>query len=157
MRRGPSTTPRLRECVPNEHDGRAGGRAATTELDPIAAAWTQVGRWRMFDAMATKSRVPERTATARSRLRDALLEETALTVAQLSRRVGLCEREIPEHLEHLAKSLRAEGMRLEVEPATCVACEYVFADRTRATKPSRCPECSSERIDPAAFRIVVAR
>ena len=98
---------------------------------------------------------PERHATARDRLRQALMEAT-LTTAQLSRRAGLSEREIPDHLEHLDKSVRAEGGRLEVVPARCVACEYEFTKRTRATKPSRCPECSSERIDPPAFRIVVA-
>jgi hypothetical protein len=101
----------------------------------------------------SKRSPPERHATARSRLEEALLEST-LTIAQLSRRVGLSEREIPDHLEHLEKSVRAEGAKLELLPARCVACDYEFTGRTRAKKPSRCPECSSERIDPPAFRIV---
>jgi predicted Zn-ribbon and HTH transcriptional regulator len=43
------------------------------------------------------------------------------------------------HLEHLDKSFRVRGERLVIEPATCIACGYAFARRSR--------------IDPPAFRI----
>lgn len=96
--------------------------------------------------------VPERGATARAAIREALLGH-ALTAREISARVSLREKEIADHLEHLARSLERDGERLIVEPARCLACEHVFADRGRLTTPGRCPACRSERIAPVAFRV----
>ncbi len=38
-------------------------------------------------------------------------------------------------------------------PATCKKCGYQFTDRERLKKPSRCPRCKSERIDPPRFYV----
>jgi transcriptional regulator len=95
---------------------------------------------------------PEASQTARARLRDELLREAG-TAKELSGRVGLSEKEVAHHLLHLEKSLKADGLRLTVEPATCIACGFSFKKRERLTKPSRCPECGSERIDPPVFSI----
>ena len=58
-----------------------------------------------------------------------------------------------EHLEHLERSLRRDGERLIVEPATCLACEFVFKSRQKLSTPGSCPKCRSERVAPPAFRI----
>lgn len=107
------------------------------------------------------SRTPDaprpRAATARDTLREALLtarEARALVTARdLSVAASIPEKEVPEHLEHLARSLTREGWRLEVEAATCLACGYVFRDRQRWSVPSACPECRSERVKPQGFRV----
>jgi predicted Zn-ribbon and HTH transcriptional regulator len=95
---------------------------------------------------------PERGETVREALRRALAAGPA-TARDLSREVGLREREVADHLEHLRRSLAHRGERLVVEPAACLACGRVFRDRTRLGRPGSCPECRSTRIDPPVFRI----
>ncbi|MEZ4238554.1 MAG: transcriptional regulator [Myxococcota bacterium] len=97
---------------------------------------------------------PERTRTDRDALRAAFASGVPLTVRQLSQLAGLSEEAVLRHLEHLAKSVKAEGAKFVVHPAECVACGYVFDDRKRLTKPSRCPECRATRVDPPSFEVV---
>ena len=93
-----------------------------------------------------------RTATVRESLA-AELRAGALTARELSARVGIRERDVAEHLEHLARSLEQRGESLRVEPASCVECGYVFRSRDRLSRPSACPSCRSTRIDPPAFSV----
>ncbi len=95
---------------------------------------------------------PARGETVRATLRD-LLRKGPATARDLSTLAGIRERDVAEHLAHLARSLAPRGERLAVEPAACLACGYVFSGRTRLTRPGACPECRSTRIDPPAFRI----
>jgi predicted Zn-ribbon and HTH transcriptional regulator len=95
---------------------------------------------------------PARGTTVREALRAALREGPA-TARELSARVGVREKDVAEHLSHLARSLPHDGERLVVTPAACVECGYAFRDRDRLTRPSACPRCRSTRIDPQAFRI----
>jgi hypothetical protein len=95
----------------------------------------------------------ERHETVRSALRQ-VLREGPLTARELSARVGISEKEVSGHLEHVARSLRHSGERLRVEPAQCLVCDFVFKDRMRLTKPSKCPVCRSERLDPPRFAIL---
>ena len=88
----------------------------------------------------------------RESLREALREGPA-TARELSACVGIREREVAEHLEHLARTLAAAGERLALDPATCLACGYVFRGRTRFSRPSACPRCRSTRVEPPAVRI----
>ncbi len=94
----------------------------------------------------------ERRESDRAAVRAALGEQ-ARTCRELSRLSGIAERDLLVHLEHLERSLRGTGDRLVVEPASCVACGFRFAKRERLARPSRCPACKSERIDPPLFRI----
>ena len=96
--------------------------------------------------------VPERTTTPRAAVREALLGK-ALTSHQISERAGVREKDVAEHLEHLERSVRRDGERLVVEPAQCLACDFVFKAREKLTTPGSCPKCRSERIQPPAFRI----
>lgn len=96
---------------------------------------------------------PVRGATVREALRAALAEGPA-TARELSERVGVRERDVAEHLEHLARSLAARDERLVIDPAACLGCGYVFRGRVRFTRPSACPRCRSTRIDPPAFRVI---
>jgi hypothetical protein len=93
-----------------------------------------------------------RTRTLRQALR-AALDETPRTLRELSVSIGSPERELQGHLEHLEHSLAAEGISLVVLPPRCHACGFAFKERERRSKPSRCPRCKSERIEPARFAL----
>jgi pyruvate-ferredoxin/flavodoxin oxidoreductase len=96
--------------------------------------------------------IPERTVTPRTALREALLGR-ALSAREIAKRVGMRDKEVAEHLPHLARSLATSGERLIVEPAKCLTCGFVFESRGRWTTPSRCPACRSERVAPPSFRV----
>lgn len=96
---------------------------------------------------------PERQGTVRAELRRAL-EAEPLTAHELSTRVGVPEKQVAGHLEHLARSLRAGGEFLVVAPSRCLDCGFVFRKRTRLSRPSRCPICRGSHLDPPRFAIV---
>ncbi len=85
------------------------------------------------------------------------LREGSATARDLSTVAGIREKDVTDHLEHLARSLPHDGERLVVEPASCIACNYRFSDRGRLTRPGACPKCRSTRIDPPVFRIEAAK
>ena len=94
--------------------------------------------------------LPERQQTVRATLRR-VLAEGFFTAHELSKRIGISEKDVAGHLEHLARSLRGGGGRLEVEPARCIECGFRFNERTRFTTPSRCPQCKDEAVAPPRF------
>jgi predicted Zn-ribbon and HTH transcriptional regulator len=94
----------------------------------------------------------ERAETIRQALLASLRDGPA-TARELSALVSIREKEVAEHLAHLQRSLRRTDERLVVEPAECLACGYAFTRRTRLTRPSACPRCKAERIEPPVFRI----
>ena len=87
----------------------------------------------------------DQAATIREQLL-ALLGQGPVGVRELSQLVHQSEKEIYDHLLHIRRSLRAEGGRLEIKPAECLACGFAFADRDRLHPPGRCPRCRSSRI-----------
>lgn len=98
---------------------------------------------------------PERTV--RQRIIE-LLTGTRLSSYQLAQMVGIAERLIEEHLPHVVKTLaRDRTQRFVLEPAACSDCGFVFRDRTRFTKPSRCPTCRSEGITAPRYGIEPVR
>jgi transcriptional regulator len=95
----------------------------------------------------------ERSETLRAGLRELLRGGELLTIRELSQSLGASERDLYEHLEHLARSLPHTGERLNIEPSRCLACGFEFGERTRFKKPGRCPECKSTRISTPRFGI----
>lgn len=96
----------------------------------------------------------ERHETVRQALRRRLEEENrAQTALELSSLVGTPEREVITHLEHLARSLQQSPLRLEVTPAECLACGFVFERRQRLSRPGACPRCREGHIAAPAFQI----
>ncbi len=69
----------------------------------------------------------------------------------LSRALGITQRMVEAHLRHVAQSVEAQGLKFVISPSQCRDCEFTFSDRSRTTKPSRCPKCRSEQIAPPAF------
>ena len=95
---------------------------------------------------------PNRTETARQRLRDAL-SAAPLTARELSQKAGLAEKEVIEHLSHLAQSLAHSPTPLGIVPARCRACGFLFEARPERARPGRCPKCKHERIQAARFGV----
>ncbi|MFO7800734.1 MAG: transcriptional regulator [Desulfovermiculus sp.] len=79
-----------------------------------------------------------------------------LSCRELSIMLGISEKDIPEHVQHIAKTLRSQGKRLSIVPAECRTCGYAFEKRKKPGQPSRCPHCKSERIEPPLFGIHVS-
>jgi len=91
--------------------------------------------------------------TPRQRLIE-LLQGTRLTSHQLAQRLGIPERQVEEHLTHVVKTVaRDRARRFVLEPAHCSDCDYVFRDRTKLTRPSRCPRCRGEGVTAPRYGI----
>lgn len=86
-------------------------------------------------------------------LREALRSPQPKGTAELSRELGVPEKELPDALEKLKKSLARSGEALHQMAPRCVACEFEFEARTRTRRPSRCPRCGSERVTKPRFWI----
>lgn len=99
---------------------------------------------------------PRPPAEAHDTVRRAImkeLEEGPLSAMDLSGRVGIPEKEVAGHLEHIRQTLHHTGKRLEVTPAECVKCGFVFEKRGKLNRPSRCPVCKGESIHAPLFSL----
>jgi predicted Zn-ribbon and HTH transcriptional regulator len=94
----------------------------------------------------------EQTRTLRQSILDCL-QEGPLTARELSALVQIREKDVIPHLEHLEKSLRRAGRGFAIEPSKCLQCGFRFEKRRRLSKPSACPRCRCQRIDPPVFHI----
>lgn len=81
------------------------------------------------------------------------LEEGPLSSLDLSGMIGIPEKEVAGHLEHIRMSLHRSAREFIITPAECVKCGFVFEKRGRLTKPGRCPVCRSESIHAPLFEI----
>jgi len=82
----------------------------------------------------------------------ALLKEGPKTAKDVSRALGIKEKDVIAHLPHVARSVGLGG-RLAVENSECLKCGFQFKKRERLQTPSRCPVCKSERITETRYRI----
>jgi hypothetical protein len=71
----------------------------------------------------------------------------------LSAAVGIPEREVYDHLEHIRRSLSAFGRHFVVTPAECKKCGFVFAKRDKLKRPGKCPVCKGESIREPLYAI----
>ena len=90
--------------------------------------------------------------TIRQKIID-LLSHHEMGVRQLSGQVGIQEKEVIEHLSHIARSLAVRGKKLTIRPAECLLCGYVFEKRQRFTRPGRCPRCKKSHLQSPGFYI----
>jgi serine O-acetyltransferase len=81
-----------------------------------------------------------------------MLREGEWSARDISRRLGIREREVYEHLPHVEKSLGGDA-KLIAQPARCLDCGFVFKKRTRFTTPGKCPVCRSEAITAPVYGI----
>jgi predicted Zn-ribbon and HTH transcriptional regulator len=90
--------------------------------------------------------------TVRQRIIE-LLSEGEMDARELSREVSVREKEVYDHLTHIARSLAAKGSTLKIRPARCLSCDYEFKDRRRFTRPGRCPRCKQSHLQSPSFYI----
>jgi len=90
--------------------------------------------------------------TIRQRIAE-LLHGEPLTAREISAAVGIREKDVARHLQHIRQSLHGGAVRLELEAATCRKCGFVFVKRERLDRPGRCPVCKGESISEPRFAI----
>ncbi len=82
-----------------------------------------------------------------------LLRGEARTVSELARQLELAPAELRQDLVHLERSLRHGPERLEITPARCRKCGFVFSEG-RVGKPGKCPACRQTWIEEPRFQVV---
>lgn len=98
--------------------------------------------------------LPERSQTLVQAVFEALRGEHWWTLRELSATLGVSEKVLPEVLGKVARRCESRSVSaLERRAPRCVPCGFEFIERTRASKPSRCPRCRSERLAAAAYRV----
>jgi hypothetical protein len=83
----------------------------------------------------------------------ALLSEREMDVRELSQALRIKEKEVYEHLVHVERSATAASARFILTPSQCQLCGYVFENRRKLTRPSRCPACKRSKLLNPSFRI----
>lgn len=83
-----------------------------------------------------------------------LLGNHEMDARDLSQALGIREKEVYDHLDHIARSLAIQGKRVHMKPCRCLSCGYVFQDRKRFQRPGRCPRCKEGHIESATYRVV---
>ncbi|MGC2423409.1 MAG: transcriptional regulator [Nitrospirota bacterium] len=106
--------------------------------------------------------------TLRQRIRE-FISQGPKTVREISQEVRLSEKEVLDHLRHIAaagsagggtKGTGAKGAgaakghgMFRIIPSECHSCGFSFAKRKRPGRPGRCPVCKSERISEPRYVI----
>ena len=80
-----------------------------------------------------------------------ILQENKQTAQQLANYFQTTLKEILEDLGHIQISIKPK--KLKINPAYCKSCNFVFRERERVSKPSKCPKCKSEWIGAQMFGI----
>jgi predicted Zn-ribbon and HTH transcriptional regulator len=97
--------------------------------------------------------MPTLDRTPRQRIMD-LLTIAPRSAEQLAAVIKIPERQVEEHLRHIMKSVAHDPLRRFVlQPSACADCDFVFRDRSRLTRPSRCPRCRGEAISAPRYSI----
>ena len=82
-----------------------------------------------------------------------LLSAEQMSAREISGEVGIAEKEVGEHLAHIARSVSSRGKKVLITPALCLACGYEFENRKRFTRPGRCPKCKKSHLQSPRFCI----
>lgn len=93
----------------------------------------------------------ERSATIRRDIIE-LMKLGPVTPFEISGMLRVSEREAVFHLGHALESASAK-YQIEVTPAHCKSCGFVFWERKKVGKPSRCPQCKASRVEAASYYI----
>jgi predicted Zn-ribbon and HTH transcriptional regulator len=81
-----------------------------------------------------------------------LLSDAPRSVSSIAREMGLPRRDAEGDLRHALRSAVAAGHRVEVIPARCKDCDFVFGE-DRLSKPGRCPACKGSRVFEPQIRL----
>jgi len=81
-----------------------------------------------------------------------LLSHEPRSASSIAREMGLRRGDIEEDLRRALRSAVAAGHRIEIIPARCKDCGFIF-ETDRLVKPGRCPSCKGSRLFEALMRI----
>jgi predicted Zn-ribbon and HTH transcriptional regulator len=81
-----------------------------------------------------------------------LLSYEPRSISSLARELKLKRGDVEDDLRHAIRSARAQGHQVEVLPARCKSCGFVFGEE-KLSKPSRCPACKGTRLYEPMIRI----
>ena len=81
------------------------------------------------------------------------LGRSPMNAIEISQDVGIMEKEVYGHLNHIDRSMAAQGKRLVIHPSRCLKCGFIFEKRERFTRPGRCPQCRATRIKRPEYEI----
>jgi predicted Zn-ribbon and HTH transcriptional regulator len=81
-----------------------------------------------------------------------LLSHEPRSASALAQQLGLRRGDIEDDLRHAVRSAMAAGHRVEVIPARCKDCDFVFGE-DRLAKPGRCPSCKGSRLFEPQIRL----
>ena len=83
-----------------------------------------------------------------------LLQQEKAGSRDISQALGLPEKEVFYHLEHIARTALRLGYHLRTEQeAVCLTCGYIFKARRRFTPPGRCPHCRATHISEPLYHL----
>lgn len=92
--------------------------------------------------------------TLRRQLID-LLSHEPRSASSIAREMGLRRADLEDDLEHALRSAASAGHRIEIIPARCKDCGFVFGT-DRLLKPGRCPSCRGSRLFEPMIRVAGA-
>lgn len=81
-----------------------------------------------------------------------VLSHEPRSVSWIARELGLRRGDVEDDLRHALRSARAAGHRIEIVPARCKSCDFVFGT-DKLVKPGRCPACKGTRLFEALIQV----
>ena len=81
-----------------------------------------------------------------------LLSDEFRSASWLARELAMTRGDIEEDLRHALRSARAAGHDIEIVPARCKSCDFVFSE-DKLSKPGRCPACKGSRLYEPMIRL----
>jgi predicted Zn-ribbon and HTH transcriptional regulator len=81
-----------------------------------------------------------------------VLSHEPRSVSAIAREMGLRRADLEDDLRHALRSARAAGHQVEIIPARCKSCDFVFGE-DKLVKPSRCPACKGTRLFEPLIRV----
>jgi len=82
-----------------------------------------------------------------------ILEKKRLTAKQLADLFRIDMKYVLEDLKHISQTVKVYHKKLQIKPAVCNFCGFVFRERERLSRPTKCPKCRSEDITELVFYI----
>ena len=85
-----------------------------------------------------------------------LLLDNPLRLSEIARLYDVPLKEVADDVAHLRKTLKSSAYRLDVVPAECRNCGFIFSAE-KLSKPSKCPQCRSTWLDEPVVQILERR
>jgi len=82
-----------------------------------------------------------------------LLHDNPLRLSEIARLYDVPLKEVLDDVKHLRKTLKQSAYRLDITPAECRKCGFVFSTEKLA-KPSKCPQCRSTWLEEPVVQII---